>query len=130
MLPGDDIYDQIESAIQRSDKVLLCCSKASLSSWWVESEIDAAFAKERHLADEKGAKSIALIPLNIDGTLFEWRSGRAEKLRSRLAADFTGWEEDDPKFQRQVDRLALGLRVRDVFRLFDEPNLPAPGNTL
>jgi hypothetical protein len=33
LLPGDDIYDQVDRGIRLWDKVLLCCSKASLTSW-------------------------------------------------------------------------------------------------
>ncbi len=51
MLPGDDIYDSVDRGIRLWDKVLLCCSGASLTSWWVEKEISAALEKERLAAD-------------------------------------------------------------------------------
>jgi hypothetical protein len=35
LLPGQDIYDEIDRGIRLWDKVLLCCSKSSLSSWWI-----------------------------------------------------------------------------------------------
>ena len=34
MLPGDDIYEQVDRGIRSWDKVLLCCSEHSLASWW------------------------------------------------------------------------------------------------
>jgi hypothetical protein len=47
MLPGDDIYEEIDRGIRLWDKVLLCCSQASLTSWWVDNEINKAFEVEQ-----------------------------------------------------------------------------------
>jgi uncharacterized protein YjbI with pentapeptide repeats len=116
LLPGDDIYEQIDCGIRLWDKVLLCCSQASLTSWWVDNEINKAFEKERRLMKERGAKVLALIPLNLDGFLFQWTSGKADEVKSRLAADFTGWKRSHTRFEREFKRVVRALRADDGAR--------------
>jgi uncharacterized protein YjbI with pentapeptide repeats len=122
MVPGDDIYEQIDRGIRLWDKVLLCCSQASLSSWWVDNEINKAFEKERRFMKERGAKVLALIPLDLDGFLFKWTSGKAEEVKARLAADFTGWKRSNRRFEREFERVVRALRSDEAAR--EAPPLP------
>jgi uncharacterized protein YjbI with pentapeptide repeats len=115
LLPGDDLHEGIDRGIKRWDKVLLCASKSSLTSWWVDGEINRAFQKEAQLMKERGKKTLALIPLNLDGCLFsaDYQSGKKAEITSRVAANFVGWEKDRALFDRELERVIRALRTDD-----------------
>lgn len=118
LLPGDDIYHEVDRGIRLWDKMLLCCSENSLTSWWVDNEIGTAFEKEQQLMkDREGTKVQVLVPLNLDGYLFsdKWQSGYQAQVRRRLAADFTE-ASDAGKFDEQVERLIRALRADEGAR--------------
>ena len=119
--PGDDLYHGIDRGIRIWDKVLLCASKHSLKSWWVDNEITIALEKERELSKSTKAKPLKIIPLNLDGYMFKdyWKSGHRAMLRKRVAADFTKWKTDADEFDRQFERVVQALKT-------DGGKLPEP----
>ena len=118
LLPGDDIYEHVDRGIRLWDKTLLCCSEASLTSWWVDNEIGTALEKEQQLTKKRGEKVQVIIPLNLDGYILRgrWKSGYRAQIRRRLAADFTGWETDVGKFEREVENVIRALRADGMAR--------------
>ena len=108
---GQEILPGVLGAIRLHDRVILCCSEASLRSDWVQTELEEALEKEQ----DQGRK--ILLPLDLDGFLFDgWKGPLAVKLRKRLAADFTGWETDNAKFEEQFERVVQALRADEGAR--------------
>jgi len=118
LLPGDDIHERISQGIQLWDKVLLCASKSSLTSWWVDGEINRAFDKEAQIMRERGKKVLALIPLDLDGYLFgkDCQNGKKTEIRSRIAANFVGWKKDPMLFDRELGKIVQALRTDQAGR--------------
>ena len=54
---GDDIYHEVDRGIRLWDKMLLCCSEHSITSWWVDNEIGTAFEKEQPIMKDRGASA-------------------------------------------------------------------------
>jgi hypothetical protein len=106
--PGDDINDALDKGIEHQERILLCASRHSLTSWWVDAELEAAFGKERAIMKETNCRAHLLIPLNLDDYMFsaEWRSGKRQIICSRVAADF----RDPARFDQGVARLVTALK--------------------
>jgi len=58
-------------------------------------------------------KVLSLIPLNLDGFMFsdEWTSGKRQQIKELLAADFTGWETHNTKFEEQFKQVVKALQT-------------------
>lgn len=121
ILPGDNLTKRINEGIRLWDKVLLCCSRNSMTpstGWWVTDEIRRALQKERQLQKERNTETLAVIPLNLDGFLFdsECTHEHAPTLIERHAAKFIGWDTDEKVFDEQLARVVKALRADDLAR--------------
>jgi hypothetical protein len=102
--PGDRLLDIIDDAIRVHDRLILCCSKSSLESWWVRDEIRKAQTRERR------EKRDVIIPILLDRHLLDgWEDGLASDLTSRYALDFTGWDRSDGRLEAQLEKLVKAL---------------------
>ena len=105
------------SQIGRADhlwhRILLCTSSHSLSSWWVDREVDAAFEKEKQLKKETGKDVQVLIPVNLDGYMTggNWKHEHLKKISARTIADFSSWRRSKEKFVEDIDKVIEALGV-------------------
>jgi uncharacterized protein YjbI with pentapeptide repeats len=111
--PGDDIYEPVDRRIPIWEKIVLCCSEASLTSWWIDKEIGTALEREQQLTKERGKKVAAIIPLNLDDYIFGegWKSEYRAQILHRVAANFPNWERDDATFNAQTEIVIQALRA-------------------
>ncbi len=105
---GDKTRTRIDEVIRRHDKLLLVLSEHSISSDWVEKEVETAFEKERE------RKESVLFPIRLDPSVMESKTGWAADIRrSRHIGDFSCWKEHDA-YQRAFGRLLEDLRATDT----------------
>jgi hypothetical protein len=118
MLPGDHIETELERGINSWDMLLICCSKHSLNSRWVEFEVNAAREKEKRLSQERGRSVHSIIPIDLDGYISsaECQSAWARELQTRIVSDFKGADRDVHKLDARIDELVLALRSDEAVR--------------
>jgi uncharacterized protein YjbI with pentapeptide repeats len=115
MKGGKKIYEQIESAIQIHDRLLVVLSEASLQSEWVLTEVRRALKAEKKEARRK------LFPIRVTDfdRIKEWElidtdTGKdlAVEIRSYHIPDFSNWKDLD-NFENAFNRLLNDLRAEE-----------------
>jgi hypothetical protein len=101
---GTRFRQRIDEAIQLQDKLLLLLSEHSISSTWVENEVEAALQKEDQRQRE------VLFPVRLDDTVMQTSQAWAATLRrTRHIGDFTSWTEPQA-YQSAFARLLRDLK--------------------
>ncbi len=103
-LQAGDLQKQIQRAIRMQDVVLLILSKDSITSDWVEHELEMARQKE------KAEGRDVLCPIALDDS---WKQKVAadvlwRQLSKKNVLDFSGWRT--PSYARQLTKLCEGIR--------------------
>lgn len=102
---GDKFRFTIDETIRVHDKLLLVLSAESISSQWVEKEVETALESERE------RNKLVLFPLRLDGTVMEIKSGwPADIRRTRHIANFTNWKDHD-SYQKAFEKLVTHLKA-------------------
>ena len=104
---GDKFRQRIDDAIRLHDKLLVVLSESSVKSAWVESEVEAAFERERRREGE-----LVLFPIRLDNAVMDAsQSWAADIRRKRHIGDFSKWQ-DHNSYKHAFDRLLRDLQGR------------------
>lgn len=111
MKTGDPIRQRIDDTIRIYDKLIVILSANSLSSAWVQDEVETAYDKERQTG------KTVLFPLRLDDTVAQSPQAWAAKLwHQRHITDFRDWH-DPAAYQAALSRL-----IRDLNKPDKEPS--------
>ena len=102
---GAKIRPSIDEFIRLYDKLLLVLSRYSVTSQWVEQEVETALAKERK------ENRMVLFPIRLDKAVMELEGGWPALIRNtRNIGDFTRWRHSET-YQQALDRLLRDLKT-------------------
>ena len=113
ILPGEDIYEEIDRGIKLWDQTILICSESALKeSWWVDHEVKKTLRKEQQLMKERGRKTLAMVPITIDNFVFsdDYDAGIKSEILSRKVADLRQWKNRD-SFEAGMEQVIQALRA-------------------
>ena len=101
---GDKIRPAIDDAIRLRDKLLIVLSEQSISSAWVEKEVETAFEEERR------RDTLILFPIRIDDAVMSTTQAWAADIRrTRHIGDFRSWKDHDA-YKESFDCLLRDLK--------------------
>jgi hypothetical protein len=102
---GDRLRPAFDEAIRVHDKLMVLLSESSVSSPWVEKEVETAFEKERR------EKRTVLFPIRLDEAVMETGEAWAADIRrTRHIGDFRDWKNHD-SYKKAFERLLRDLKA-------------------
>jgi hypothetical protein len=102
---GDRLRPSFDEAIRIHDKLMVLLSESSISSPWVEKEVETAFEKERR------EKRTVLFPIRLDDAVMETNEAWAADIRrGRHIGDFREWKNHD-SYKKAFERLLRDLKA-------------------
>ncbi len=102
---GDKFRMEVDRAIRIYDKLLIVLSENSITSPWVEKEVETAFEKERR------ENRIVLFPIRLDDSIMKTdQAWAADIRRTRHIGDFSRWKNHD-SYQAALERLLRDLKA-------------------
>ena len=104
---GKKTWDSIYHYIRMRDIILLILSEDSISSDWIEDEVNAA------LAEENKRKKPIFLPIRVDTAALESDQAWAEYInKTRNISDFSNWKDHDA-YHQALDKLLDDIKISD-----------------
>ncbi len=103
---GEPIVRGIDQSIRLHDKLLLILSEASLSSNWVEYEVQLALTREQT------EQRTVLFPVRLDDAVLHTQHWWPARIMTRHIGDFTHWKNHDD-YQQVFQRLLRDLKAQN-----------------
>jgi len=104
---GDKIRPTLDRSVRQHDKLLIILSENSITSDWVEQEVETALDRERQ------EKRTVLFPIRLDDAVMEIDVGWPALIRNtRHIGDFGHWKDHD-EYQQAFGRLLRDLKAED-----------------
>ncbi len=111
---GDKFRSRIDEAIGEFDRLLLILSQHSITSSWVEDEVEAALERERR------ENRLVLFPVRLDDAIMQTEVAWAAHLRQkRHIGSFREWQQQ-PSYRKAFDRLLRDLAASQKPRQVEE----------
>src|SRR5262249_36923558 len=105
---GESLWGEIERGIRTYDRLIVVCSKNSLTSKPVLREIERALNRE-----DQEQKNV-LFPITIDHYIFtKWTSPRKADVLVKVVGDFTGWHDNATQYEKSFKRLLDALKAEE-----------------
>jgi uncharacterized protein YjbI with pentapeptide repeats len=102
---GDRLRSSFDEAIRVHDKLMVLLSENSVSSRWVEKEVETAFEKERR------ENRTVLFPIRLDDAVMDTDEAWAADIRrTRHIGDFRDWKNHD-SYKKAFERLLRDLKA-------------------
>ena len=102
---GKKTWDSIYHYIRMRDIILLILSEDSISSDWVEDEVNAA------LAEENKSKKPIFLPIRVDSAVLDSDLAWAEYInKTRNICDFSNWKDHDA-YHQALESLLDDIRI-------------------
>jgi len=106
---GESMWGEIDRAISHFDKVIVVCSRSSLTSKPVLREIERALVREDQLARD------VLFPIRIDDFIFSgWGHPRKADVIQKIVGDFRGWTSDPSQYKSSLAKLIEALHQTNI----------------